>query len=321
MKCPICEVEIEKQLGPISGGSTTLYPCPRCLPFGLSFSAEATLPETLRGGLHTGALLSYLVRRLRRDGGPPTLTTDLIRQLLAEHEPPTPAEQVNNLILWLGQYLTAPGEQILLTSQEHRSVAGSLTDSNFHWLLSFMVSRGYFDGTVMGAGGASGTLSFDAWALFEEIRAGSTDTRLAFMAMPFGNAVLDSVFIDCFKPAAKAAGFELIRLDERPAAGSIDDRLRVEIRRTRFLVADLTDGNHGAYWEAGFAEGLGKPVIYTCEKSYFDDPGTHFDTNHHHTVLWGPEALKSAAQDLTNTIRATLPEDAQLADASDDGPQ
>jgi hypothetical protein len=26
-------------------------------------------------------------------------------------------------------------------------------------------------------------------------------------------------------------------------------------------------GSHGGYWEAGFGEGRGIPVIYTCEKS------------------------------------------------------
>jgi nucleoside 2-deoxyribosyltransferase len=65
-----------------------------------------------------------------------------------------------------------------------------------------------------------------------------------------------------------------------------------EIRMCRFLIADLTCGNQGAYWEAGYAEGLGKPVIYTCNKSYFDKEGTHFDTNHHQTVLWDPARLE-----------------------------
>ena len=38
------------------------------------------------------------------------------------------------------------------------------------------------------------------------------------------------------------------------------------IRDAKFVIADLTHDNNGAYWEAGYAEGLGKPVIYICEK-------------------------------------------------------
>ena len=75
-------------------------------------------------------------------------------------------------------------------------------------------------------------------------------------------------------------------MDDRPIAGLIDDRMRVEIRSADFIVADLTHDSPGAYWEAGFAEGLGKPVIYTCEQTKFQTSRTHFDTNHHLTIVW-----------------------------------
>jgi len=48
------------------------------------------------------------------------------------------------------------------------------------------------------------------------------------------------------------------------------------IRTARFVIADLTHDNNGAYFEAGFAEGLGLPVIYTCEAGKFDAKKTHF---------------------------------------------
>jgi hypothetical protein len=56
----------------------------------------------------------------------------------------------------------------------------------------------------------------------------------------------------------------------------------------------------GAYWEAGFAEGLGKPVIYTCSHEAFADPHRrpHFDTNYHLTVIWSIAELPKAAGQL-----------------------
>jgi nucleoside 2-deoxyribosyltransferase len=117
---------------------------------------------------------------------------------------------------------------------------------------------------------------------------------------------------EVFRPAVEQTGFRLEHLDDEPAAGQIDDRLRVEIRMCRFLIADLTDDNRGAYWEAGYAEGLGKPVIYTCNKFYFEKEGTHFDTNHHQTVVWDPGNPNKAAEDLKATIRATLPFEAKM---------
>ncbi len=132
--------------------------------------------------------------------------------------------------------------------------------------------------------------------------------------MQFGDPQLDTIYQEHFKAAVKSTGFDLKRLDEGQPAGLIDDRLRVEIRQARFLIADLSHHNRGAYWEAGFAEGLGKPVIYTCRKDAFDEGGTHFDTNHHLTVIWDPDNLGEAAEKLKATIRATLPGDAKLED-------
>ena len=98
----------------------------------------------------------------------------------------------------------------------------------------------------------------------------------------------------------------------------MDDLLRVKIRRSRFLLADVTHGNNGAYWEAGFAEGLGLPVIYTCSAKVMNDKGhahhPHFDTNHHLTVIWDSANAQVAAAKLKDTIRATLPTESNLED-------
>ena len=67
------------------------------------------------------------------------------------------------------------------------------------------------------------------------------------------------------------------------------------------------------YWEAGFAEGIGIPVIYTCKESEFGKE-SHFDTNHHLIVMWNPDKPEEAANKLKATIRATLPEAAKMED-------
>jgi hypothetical protein len=156
-------------------------------------------------------------------------------------------------------------------------------------------------------GNASVTLTFTGWQRYEELRRGAPSGRNAFMAMQYGDPTLDHIVKDYFRPAVAQTGFALTRLDDDPKAGLIDDRLRVEIQAARFLVVDLTHGNRGAFWEAGYAEGLGKSVIYTCEKSVFQK-ASHFDTNHHLHVLWEIDDLTSAAERLKATIRATIPD-------------
>jgi nucleoside 2-deoxyribosyltransferase len=127
---------------------------------------------------------------------------------------------------------------------------------------------------------------------------------------------LDGLYTNQLVSAVAAVGFDLKRVDENQPAGLIDDHLRVKIRQSRFLIADLTHQNRGAYWEAGYAEGLGKPVIYMCRKDVFEDKalGTHFDTNHHLTVVWDPSNIPDFIKRLKDTIRATLPAEAVLED-------
>jgi len=126
------------------------------------------------------------------------------------------------------------------------------------------------------------------------------------MAMPFKNEMLDNVFLNHWKPAIdKNTDFVLERLDDRQVAGSIDDRLRQTLRRSAFLVCELTNANLGAYWEAGFAEGVGIPVIYTCRE---DRLGTdsHFDVNHHLCVVWNNENLDEKAKELVAIVQETF---------------
>jgi nucleoside 2-deoxyribosyltransferase len=89
-------------------------------------------------------------------------------------------------------------------------------------------------------------------------------------------------------------------------AGVIDNLLRVRIRDAAFVLADLTHANNGAYWEAGFAEGLGKPVIYLCEKGRFDETKPHFDTNHCTTVTWSAADPDAFRVDIVATLRNSL---------------
>jgi hypothetical protein len=91
-------------------------------------------------------------------------------------------------------------------------------------------------------------------------------------------------------------------------AGLVDAVIGDEIRRCRFLIADLSDHNAGAYWDAGFAEGLGKPVIYVCRRKTVEgDPiKTHFDADHRQTIRWDLSSLDDTATRLKAVIRNTL---------------
>jgi len=246
------------------------------------------------------------------------VTNDLIASIEKDSSLPTPAEQANNLILWLGDELAGrEGEQHSIDgNRDYSRVGGSSARS-----LQFLSRELQRTGLLQSPRDESGLefrawLTLEGWQRYEGLKRGRSDSRRAFMAMEFDDAKLDSIVDNWFKPAALQTGFHLERINERPEAGSIPNRMRLEILRSRFVVADLTHKNLGAYWEAGFAEGLRKPVIYSCEKSIFDKKEVHFDVTQQQHVVWDASKPEEAAKQLKLCIRVTLPDEAILEDSA-----
>jgi hypothetical protein len=233
-----------------------------------------------------------------------------------------PVELLDRLILYVGEEQESPGRVIRFEFDHLRArlKASCKDDVGFAFRaaldsqLLVAVSGGEPSGwNRYGTGAIDCRLTMKGWQRFHELQRGAVHSRTAFMAMPFRNADVRRIVDEVFRPAVEETGFRLKRVDEEVPAGSIDDRIRVEIRLARFMIADLTGGNQGAYWEAGYAEGMGKPVIYTCSKAHFDKNGTHFDTNHRQTVVWDLPEPEKAAESLKATIRATLPFEAKMS--------
>ena len=146
---------------------------------------------------------------------------------------------------------------------------------------------------------AGHNLTVEGHAHLEELERGATDSSQAFVAMWFHDSMTDA-WEEGIRPAIKAAGYEPRRIDQKEFANKIDDEIIAEIRRSRFIVADFTQGKGGArggvYYEAGFAHGLGIQVIFTCRKGVFKK--IHFDTRQYNHIVWEtPEELRSRLVD------------------------
>ena len=129
-----------------------------------------------------------------------------------------------------------------------------------------------------------------------------------FVAMWFNEAT-DALYDRAIAPAVRAAGYQSLRIDQKPDfLGKIDDQIIAEIRRSRFVVADFTHGDSGArgsvYYEVGFAQGLDLPVIFTCRQDQIDN--VHFDTNHFLHLSWPRGQAEALIEPLKNRILANL---------------
>lgn len=121
----------------------------------------------------------------------------------------------------------------------------------------------------------------------------------AFVAMWFDDSVTGA-YEEGIVPAIRASGFEPKRIDRDQSVDKIDDAIIAELKRSRFLIADFTHGKEGArggvYYEAGFAHGLGIPVIFTCRKDKIDE--LHFDTRQYAHIVWdSPKELRTLLRD------------------------
>ncbi len=125
----------------------------------------------------------------------------------------------------------------------------------------------------------------------------------AFVAMWFDDTMNDA-YEQGIEKGIKAAGYEAVRIDKKHHNNKIIDEIMVEIKSSAFVVADLTEHNKGVYFEAGYALGLGLPVIWTCKDT--DLENLHFDIRQYNCVTWKENELGDFAENLKYRIINTL---------------
>ncbi len=145
-------------------------------------------------------------------------------------------------------------------------------------------------------------ISPKGWVYIDSLRRGNPQSKIGFIAMWFDKSMND-VFL-ALEKATAGAGYDPLRIDRKQHNNKIDDEIVAGIRRSKFLVADLTGHRGGVYFEAGFAMGLGLPVIWTCRED--DLKGTHFDTRQYNFIVWTEDKLPELAKALQNRIEATI---------------
>ncbi len=156
-------------------------------------------------------------------------------------------------------------------------------------------------------------LTFKGYSRLEELDLKSSSATQAFVAMWFGPEVAQA-YAQGISPAIRDAGYIPMRIDQKEHNNKIDDEIIAEIRRSRFLVADFTCGlvetegtqtaipRGGVYYEAGFAQGLGIPVIWCCREDHINH--VHFDTRQFNHITWStPQELR---EKLRNRIGAVI---------------
>ena len=229
----------------------------------------------------------------------------------------SPAAQARNLIRYIGDQVLTSGKPISRLPKISTEI-GAPSEEFLEQLVEELCEHGIIKITKSDAWPSNLTrfanvnLTLDGWEQYRAEKHEEATENYGFLAMQFDESDLEDFVREVVKPTVKKnIGYELLDMRDVGKAGIIDNIMRVQIRDAKFVIADLTHDNNGAYWEAGYAEGLGRPVIYICEKEKFEsDDGTHFDTNHCTTVFWSKDRDNDEGfrQELTATLRRSLGE-------------
>jgi nucleoside 2-deoxyribosyltransferase len=145
------------------------------------------------------------------------------------------------------------------------------------------------------------------WLKLEPI-GGAGVPGTGFVAMSFDPTLLP-IYDEGIRPAIEDdCGLKALRVDREEHNDDITDRILAGIRSAQFVVADFTHQRQGVYFEAGFALGLGRVVIWTCREDHVQ--GLHFDTRQYSHIVWtSPADLRSK---LASRIQATVALPARL---------
>lgn len=132
-----------------------------------------------------------------------------------------------------------------------------------------------------------------------ELQHASINNKNVFVAMKFGEETKELRA----KIKEGLVGYNVRIMDEIEHNRQIIPEMLYEIQNSRFVVAELSSNNNGAYYEAGYALGAGKEVIHLCERRKLRGR-LHFDVAQRNTILY--DDISEIPEKLKNRIKVTI---------------
>ena len=316
-KCPLWNTDAGQRSDPRFNSFSVVVDSPRA---GGEYVLLIYTARNLQGPFelsqkHKAQLTTWLVDRRREGTEIPEITPELVeRARNGELRSLLPSQKADLLLRRLAQEVPNVGEPIdWSTFAAKAGVAAYCEAENRHevqMLLQYLRELHYAAQPPNTDSLRLLMLTAQGYQRIAELEMGGIDSNQIFVAMWFHDTI-NRLYDDAIKIAIEEAGYTPYRVD-KPSHEDKDtyemkvcDRIEVEIRRSRMLVADFTHGETGArggvYYEAGLARGIGIPVIWTCREDMFKDK-LHFDTRQYPHIGWKRDELPQFKQQLMDRI-------------------
>ncbi len=206
--------------------------------------------------------------------------------------PRTPEDKINNLLMFLNSKQLYEGSVIDIDNfEDKKKLSATLYFKNYDEMVFYLftlMEQGLINGIDVSSMGGKDminiTLTYYGLNKIIELNESGVQSNRCFVAMSFSEHLND--IRAALKTALHNTGFEPILIDEIKidSEETINDAIIAEIKKSKFVVADFTEQKHGVYFEAGFALGLKRPVIYLCRDDDFEN--SHFDTKHYPHIIY-----------------------------------
>lgn len=150
-----------------------------------------------------------------------------------------------------------------------------------------------------------------------------------FIASAFDHDDIDAIYDEVICPVLAELRIRPLRVDRVEHNDDIDKRIFQLLDQSQLCIADLTHARPSVYYEAGYAFGTGKPVIYLARSDHFrshpDDPAgnlrVHFDLQMKNIIQWTEpnetlkKRLRSRLQHVLRPILRNLKDEQAKSDA------
>lgn len=194
--------------------------------------------------------------------------------------------------------LTARGRLYFARESEYiRSYYHNAIKKQIAYMESYLKEQGYIK--ILQGEGIQ--LRQKAWERIEELQRKQIYNHRAFVAIDFGEST--NVLREKIREGVQSAGYQAIFMDEEHYNGQIVPEMLYRIDACRFVIADLTHKNSNVYFEAGYATGQNKEVIYLCKEAKLDT-SPQFDVAQYNLLTY--ETIDEIPQKLKARIEATI---------------
>jgi nucleoside 2-deoxyribosyltransferase len=300
LRCPLCQnVDVGNYAtGPTRhehpGRDMWRYDCPRCGRFLISGELLQATSEGFPQDV--GLQLSGAARSASDAKQVLELITENVTSVAeGAATPRSPADYFDRVFEFLALSCRWPGGETDV-SLYPTAARCFLPRRNLALLIFQLTQEGLIEADTMAPGQHQQKvrITFRGWERVDQRRRSRLVSRSAFVAMWFdprmdrAYAAIESVLASAgYKPPFRVDDGRYDSLPEREQHTKIDDRIIDGIRRARFVVADFSGNRQAVYYEAGYAVGLGVPVIWCCRRQ--DLNILSFDTRQIEHISWDTE--------------------------------